>query len=173
MKFADLNTIPEQPQISTSPVQDQPSQTQPTPLPDTVVRPGLSKQDRLAAQRQLLRLKHEHPHRYITFMTRIQPQLNNVEVFIERLRRVQARDPKTGHKIKKMLHKTPVKGQGNSMLGQRIRFLRSKQPQEYIHMMEMLFPEVRPQAMQRHWLRMRKDERGAVTASSIPPPRRQ
>lgn len=175
VKFADLKSLLEQPEASISPAQDQPPPTQATlPVPDTIApRRKPAKQEHLSTQRQLRRLRNKHPHRYIQLMTRFQPKLNDTETFIARLRRVQARHPEAGRKIRKTLRKTPIQGKGKSELTERIGFLRTKRPRDYILMIEMLFPEIRPRAMDRHWLQIREGERQAFTASSSPAPYHQ
>ena len=172
VKFADLDTILEQQQVSEPPAQDQQPQAQSSPSSQTLVRSRPSKQDYLSVQQELRRLKHEDPHHYIRFMTQIQPKINDPDVFIERLRRIQTRDPKAAQEIRNMLHKTPIKGRGKRELMRRVRFLEKDRSQEYMYIMEMLFPEVRPRALQRYWLKLREGERrSSTTASPTVPPR--
>jgi hypothetical protein len=168
VKFADLNTIPNQQQVSRSTAQDQ--QPQSSPAPQKVVYSRPSRQDISSVQKELKQLKHEDPHHYIRFMTRIQPKINDPDVLIERLRRIQARDPGAAQDIRNMLHKTPAKARKKPGLMIRIRSIKKHRPQEYIYIMEMLFPEVRPRSLERYWLKNRAGERRGLTATSHPTP---
>ena len=172
VKFADLNTILEQQQVSEPPAQDQQPQAHSSPSSQTLVRNRPSKRGHRSVQQELRRLKHEDPHHYIRFMTQIQPKINDPDVFIERLRRIQTRDPGAGQDIRSMLHKTPVKGRGKQELMRRIRFLEKHRAQEYIYVVEMLFPEVRPRALERYWLKLRQDKQRRATTDSPPAPPR-
>jgi hypothetical protein len=160
VRFADLDTILKQQAITTSPPQEVPTEAhQPTPAQASTAPHRANTEKQISALSQLRRLKRESPHRYIHFMNRVEPNLNKPEVFMDRLQRLQARHPDAARKIRANLLKTPDKHRGQSELNQRLRFLQTKQPHEYILVMEMLFPEVRPPAMKRHWLQMRVGQR--------------
>jgi hypothetical protein len=171
VKFADLNDLMKQHVVSETPEQDQPPQT--TPVSSNIVRRRPSKQKPQAGQNQLQRLKREHPHRYIRLMSHIQPRMKDVEVLYDRFHRVKSRNPGAARDILAILEKTPVKGRDKPDMGRSVHFLRAKRPREYIHMMEILFPEVRPPALLRYWHRMREDERRAIMSSTVPPPKRR
>ena len=154
VKYGDLNTIPEQ-QVSESTVQNQQSQYQSSPSPQKLNHSKYSRQQLSSVQRELKQLKHEDPHHYIRFMTRIQQKINNPDVVIERLRRIKARDPGAAEDIRNMLHKTPLRAREKAELMIRMRSIKKHRPQEYIYIMEMLFPEVRPRSLERYWLKKR------------------
>ena len=173
VKYGDLNTIQEQQQGTGSTVQDQQPQPQFSPAPKKLAHGKSSRQQLSSVQKELKQLKHEDPHHYIRFMARIQPKINNPDVVIKRLRRIQARDPGAAQDIRNMLHKTPVKKPGKSELMIRLRSLKKHRPQEYIYIMEMLFPEIRPRSLERYWPKKRAGERRGLTASSPKAPVRR
>jgi hypothetical protein len=173
VKYANLNTIPEQHQVSGSTVQDLQPQPQSSPAPQKLVHSKSSRQDLSSVQKELKQLKHEDPHHYIRFMTRIQPKMNDPDVVIERLRRIQARDPGAAQDIRNMLHKTPVETRRKPVLMIRMRSIKKHRPQEYIYIMEMLFPEVRPRSLERYLLKKRAGERRGLTASNPKAPVRR
>jgi len=111
-------------------------------------------------------LKDEDPSRYIFFMTRIQPKIDDPDVLVERLHRIQARDPVAAQDIRNMLHKTPGMARGKPELMIRIQSIKKHRPQEYIYIMEMLFPEVRPRSLEQYWMKKRAGERKDLRASS-------
>ena len=170
VKFADFKTVLEQHEKYTPPAEDLPVEIQAKTAPDTMPYRKPPKKDQTIALRRLQRLRNENPQRYIEFMTRVQPQLNNVDVFIKRLQRLQARDPGAGQDIRNILHKTPIKGRGEFKLMERIRFVQMKRPQDYILMMELLYPEVRPRAMELHWLKRKHGKKRPEKVSSAPAP---
>lgn len=173
VKYGDLPIIPEQQQVSGSTGQDQQPEPQSSPAPQKLLQSKSSPQDLSSVQKELKQLKHEDPHHYIRFMTRIQPKINHPVVVIERLRRIQARDPGAAQDIRNMLHKTPVKTRGKPELIMRMRSIKKHRPQEYIYIMEMLFPEVRPRSLERYWLKKRAGEHRGLTASSPQAPVRR
>ncbi|MGD8254560.1 MAG: hypothetical protein PVF48_09195 [Syntrophobacterales bacterium] len=173
VKYDDLNTMPKQQQVSGYAVQEQQPQSQSSPTPQKVTHSKSSQQQLSSVQKELKRLKHEDPHHYIRFMTRIQPKINNPDVVMERLRRMKARDPGAAYDIMNMLNKTPVKKRGKSELMIRLRFIKKHRPQEYIYVMEMLFPEIRPRSLERYWLKKRAVKHKSLTASSPKAPVRQ
>jgi hypothetical protein len=172
VKYGDLNTMPKQ-QVSEYAVQDQQPQSQASPIPQKVTHSKSSRQQLSSVQKELKQLKYEDPHHYIRFMTRIQPKINNPDVVMERLRIMKARDPGAAHDIRNMLNKTPVKKRGKSELIIRLRFIKKHRPQEYIYVMEMLFPEIRPRSLERYWLKKRAVKHKSLTASSPKAPVRQ
>jgi hypothetical protein len=173
VKYGDLNTISREQQVSGSTVQNQQPQHQSSPAPQKLAHGKSSRQQLSSVQKELKQLKHEDPHHYIRFMTRIQPKINNPDVVIERLRRIKARDPGAAQDIRNMLHKTPIKARGKAELTIRLRSIKKHRPQEYIYIMEMLFPEVRPRSLERYWLKKRAGERKNLTASSPKAPVRR
>ena len=173
VKYGDLNTMPKQQQVSGSTVQDQQPQSQSSPAPQRSSHSKSSRQQLSSVQRELKQLKHEDPHHYIRFMTRIQPKINNPDVVIERLRIMKARDPGAAHDIKNMLNKAPVKKRGKSELMIRLRSMKKHRPQEYIYIMEILFPEIRPRSLEQYWLRKGAGEHKSLTASSPKAPVRR
>ena len=145
VKFADLKTLLEQPAEPTSSSQDISTQIQAAPGQSAATHPKPTKppkEDRNIALSKLRRVRDKNPQRYIQLMTRVQPKLNNTDTFIARMNRVEGKHPIAARKIQTMLRKTPVRGQGKRQLKERISFLRVKHPQNYILMMEILFPEV-------------------------------
>jgi hypothetical protein len=166
VQFADLDTIPEQQQVSVSSVQDQHPQPQSLPAPQKVLHSRPSQEDLSSVQKELKQLKNEDPGHYIRFMTRIQPKINNPDVLVERLRRMQARDPGAAQDIRNILHRTPAKVGEKPGLMTRIQSIKKHRPREYIYIMEMLFPEVRPRSLEHYWLMNRAGKRSDLTASS-------
>ena len=165
VKYGDPKTIPQQ-QVSGYTVQVQQPPPNSSPAPQKLTYSRYSQQQLSSVQKELKQLKHEDPHHYIRFMTRIQPKINNPDAVIERLRRIKARDPGAAHDIWNMLNKTPVKKRGKSELMIRLLSIKKNRPQEYIYIMEMLFPEIRPRSLERYWLKERAGKRRGLTASS-------
>lgn len=162
VKFADLKTILEQHELTDFSAQDQPPPAISSAAPNNAPPHPPSREDHLAVRNQLRRLKNENPYNYIRLMMHFQPKLDDEEVFVKRLRRVQARDPGAGQHIRNSLHRTPIRERGKSELRQRIRFLKRRRPRDYIFVMEILYPEVRPLAMEKRWQRMGEEEREAI-----------
>ena len=136
VKFADLNSILEQQQVSEPPARDQQPQAQSPPSSQALVRDRPSKPEPRPVQKELRRLKRKDPHHYIRFMTQIQPKINDPDVCVERLRRIQTRDPLAAQDIRKRLRKTPVKGRGKQELMKRLRFLEKHRTQQYIYIIQ-------------------------------------
>jgi hypothetical protein len=173
VKCADLNTMAEQRQPSKSTVQDQQPQPQFPLARNKPVHSRSSRQDLNSVQKELKQLKHDKPHHYIRLMTRIQPKINRPDVLIERLQRVQARDPAAAQDIRNILHKTPVKAGAEPELKMRIRSMKANSPREYIYIIEMLFPEIRPRSVEKYWLKKQARVRGNVTGSRPKAPHRK
>ena len=173
VKCADLNTIPEQQQISESTTRDQQSQPQSSRARQRLIQSPASGQDLNSVQEELKQAKNEDPYQYIRFMTRIQPKINDPDVLSERLHRIQAKDPRAAQDIRNILYKTPVRAGGKPELMLRVRSLKKHSPREYIYLMEMLFPEVRPRSLEKYWLKNRAGERKDLTASNPKAPLRR
>jgi hypothetical protein len=157
VKFADPKTLFEQPAVSTSSSQKLSTRTQTGIGKSTAAQPRptkYSKENRNLALNKLRQVRSKNPQRYIQLMNRVEPKLSNTTIFIARLNQVEGKHPEAAHKVRTMLRKAPVRGQGKRHLKKRIGFLKNKHPLNYILMMEILFPEVRPPAMQRHWTKM-------------------
>ena len=83
VKYAYLNAIPEQHQVTGSTAQDQQLQPQSSPAPQKLVHSKSSLQDLSSVQKELKQLKHEDHHHYIGFMTCMQPKINDPDVVNE------------------------------------------------------------------------------------------
>jgi hypothetical protein len=153
VQVADLESLQKQPQVSSVPAKDSPPRSEASPAPVTVSPQKPADKGQAPSVHQLRRLRKLDPHQYIAIMTRIQPKLNNTNAFLVRLRQVESRYPEASGRVRNMLNHTPVRGIGKRKLTKRIRYLKAERPQEYILMMEILFPEVRPQAIERRLAR--------------------
>jgi len=166
VQCADLDTISEHHQVAKTVRQDQQPQPQASSTPQKLAGLSPPQQGLSSVQKELKQLKYQDPHHYILFMTRIQPKINDPDVLTERLRRIKARDPGAAEDIRNMLHKSRGEASGKPELMRRIRYMKKNSPQEYIYVMEILFPEVRPRALEPYWLQKRAGEKGDLTASS-------
>ncbi|UCG11042.1 MAG: hypothetical protein JSU72_10755 [Deltaproteobacteria bacterium] len=161
VKLVDkLERPPEQPQ-SVSPSSDDGIATQirGAPVERNLEQSGPSKQDLYRTLQRLLKQRNEHPHRYIQYMSRTEPQINRTESFVSRLRRLETRNPEAARKVRTKLSRTPIQVKGKRQLADRLRYLRKNRPREYILIMEILFPEVRPPALARDRLENREGRR--------------
>jgi hypothetical protein len=102
-------------------------------------------------------------------MSHVQPLIKDREILLDRFRIVKSRNPGAAQDILAILKKTPFKGRDKPDIVRSVHFLKAKRPREYIHMMEILFPEVRPSALLRYWQKMREDERRAIMISTVQP----
>jgi hypothetical protein len=128
VKFADLKTPLEQPAESTSSSQGLSTRIQNAFVQSTAALPRPTKKDQNIALSRLRRVKDKNPQRYIQLMNRVEPKLRNTNIFIARLNRVEGKHPEAACKVRTMLRKTPVRGQGKDSLSNASAFLKPNIP---------------------------------------------